>query len=296
MGVPFATTAHPIICIDPGHGGRDPGACAQGAQEKDIVLKISLQLRDLLTRAGFIVVMTRETDKHLGSDVSADLRERARISDAAGAIVFFSIHLNAGGGRGAEIYVHKDGGDIRPLAQSVVENVATVMGFHGTPIKSSSSVRGGGLYVVDRTEARAMLIEIGYIDSDDLKKILEHIDKFAPLIARAFCDFFGKPYPRQEPILQQEAAEDAVALLKTMAGVGDAEALVAFNFAANAARRAAGLQITQDLGKPTQEDAGHVCDILSELWHLTDREDIRRTYSFMADALRAAANVILKSR
>ncbi|MCX7570421.1 N-acetylmuramoyl-L-alanine amidase [Tumebacillus sp. DT12] len=291
MSIPFATTAQPVIVIDPGHGGRDPGACSNGSREKDITLHISLQLRDLLTRAGFVVVMTRETDKHLGSDVSADLRERARISDAAGAIVFFSIHLNAGGGRGAEIYVHKDGGDIRPLAQSVVENVATVMGIHGTPIKSSSSVRGGGLYVVDRTEARAMLIEIGYIDSDDLQKILDHIDEFAPLIARAFCEFFGKPYRQQEPTLPVVAVNDAIKLLGTMAGVGDAEALVAFNFAANAARRAAGLPITQDLGKPAQEDAGHVCDILSKLWHLTKREDIRAVYSHMADALREATGI-----
>lgn len=290
MAVPFATTAHPVIVIDPGHGGRDPGACAQGAQEKDIVLKIGLQLRDLLTKAGFVVVMTRDSDKHLGAGVAADLRERCRISNAEAATIFLSLHVNAGGGRGAEIYVYGDGGDIRPLAQAVVENVATVMDFHGTPIKPSSSVRGGGLYVIDRTEASAMLIEIGYIDSDDLPKILANLDEFAPLIARAFCEFFGKPH-QQEPTLPVEAVNDAIALLGKMAGVGDMEALVAFNFAANAARRAVGLPITQDLGKPAQEDAGHVCDILSELWHLTKREDIRAVYSRMADALREATGI-----
>jgi hypothetical protein len=36
-----------------------------------------------------------------------------------------------------------------------------------------------------------MLLEIGFIDSDELQKIQQHIDKFAPLIARAFCDFYG---------------------------------------------------------------------------------------------------------
>lgn len=72
MAVPFATTAHPIIVIAPGHGGKDPGACAQGVREKDITSHVGLQLRDLLKKAGFAVVMTRETDKHLGADIGRD--------------------------------------------------------------------------------------------------------------------------------------------------------------------------------------------------------------------------------
>lgn len=290
MQIPYAATANPVIVIDPGHGGRDPGARAQGAQEKDIVLKIGLQLRDLLTKAGFVVVMTRDSDKHLGADVASDLRERARISDAAGAVVFFSIHLNAGGGRGAEIYVYGDGGPIRRLAQGIVENTATIMGFHGKPIRDGGP-HGTGFAVICGTEADAMLLEIGFIDSDDRQKILDNLDKFATLICRAFCDFFVKPYPKLEPSISKEAADDAIELLKTMAGVGDAEALPAFNFAANVLRRASGEQIKQDLGKPNQEDAGHVCDILSKLWHLTDQEDIRAAYSLMADALREATGI-----
>lgn len=196
------------ICLDPGHGGYDPGATNRDTREKDITLNIGLQLRDLLQRAGFSIVMTRESDVSPGGyrDVYADLRERCRISDAAQVDVFLSIHVNAGGGRGAEIYVYKNGGNIRPLAQSIVDNVASVVGYHGQPIKD-----GRELYVIRNTSAPAMLLEIGFIDSDDLPKIQANIDKFAPLIAKAFCQFYGVQEVKSK--MSQEDANKITAIL-----------------------------------------------------------------------------------
>ena len=53
----------PIIIIDPGHGGVDGGAVGVGGTvEKDINLQIALRLRDVLSQAGFTVIMTRDTD------------------------------------------------------------------------------------------------------------------------------------------------------------------------------------------------------------------------------------------
>src|SRR4030042_2801838 len=51
-----------VIVLDPGHGGRHPGANRDGVLEKDIVLDIGLITRDLLRAAGAVVLMTRETD------------------------------------------------------------------------------------------------------------------------------------------------------------------------------------------------------------------------------------------
>lgn len=199
-----------IVCIDPGHGGYDPGAANRDVREKDITLKIGLQLRDLLQQAGFSVVMTRESDVSPGGyrEINADLRERCRISDAAQADVFISVHVNAGGGRGAEIYVYKDGSTIRPLAQSIVENVATITGYHGQPVKD-----GSDLYVIRNTSAPAMLLEIGYIDSDDLPKIQANIDNFAPLIAKAFCQFYGLPMQEVKQKMSPEDANKITAIL-----------------------------------------------------------------------------------
>lgn len=182
----------PTIVLDPGHGGYDPGAVNGKTREADIVLKIGLQLRDELKRHGFRVVMTRESDVSPSGDAvkSNELAARSRIANQAGADFFLSLHVNAGGGRGAEVFVYKDGGKARPLAQKIVDGVAGIVGgYHGTAVKD-----GSGLYVVKNTQAPAALLEIGFIDSDDLPKILANIDKFAPVIARSVCAHFGIAY------------------------------------------------------------------------------------------------------
>ena len=53
------------ICIDPGHGGSDPGAVNGALAEKDVVLDVGLRLKKLLLNAGYEVIMTRENDIYL---------------------------------------------------------------------------------------------------------------------------------------------------------------------------------------------------------------------------------------
>lgn len=92
-----------IILIDPGHGGIDGGAVSKsGIMEKDINLKISLKLRDKLTKEGFNVMMTREEDKGLYEDEGRirkkkieDLNNRCKIKNESKCDMFVSIHLNA---------------------------------------------------------------------------------------------------------------------------------------------------------------------------------------------------------
>lgn len=79
------------IVVDPGHGGKDPGAIGQrGLQEKDVVLSIGLILaKKLREDLGIDVVMTRSTD------VFIELQERTAIANQVGADLFVSIHANA---------------------------------------------------------------------------------------------------------------------------------------------------------------------------------------------------------
>lgn len=81
----------PVIVIDPGHGGVDPGAVAAGGvTEKEIVLAFSLRLRDRLQENGqYQVIMTRD------SDVFVSLAERVRIARRAQADLFISIHADS---------------------------------------------------------------------------------------------------------------------------------------------------------------------------------------------------------
>ena len=85
----FGLTAKTIV-IDPGHGGKDPGALGSGnLQEKDIVLSISHKLREVLTAKGYTVLMTRDTNRFI------PLKKRTEFATQHKADLFLSIHANA---------------------------------------------------------------------------------------------------------------------------------------------------------------------------------------------------------
>lgn len=86
---PTPTPSNPVVCLDAGHGGSDPGAVYGGMEEEDLTFDIAGQLKTLLINSGYAVVMTREGDVGLGNT------ERANICNGAGATVVLSIHLNA---------------------------------------------------------------------------------------------------------------------------------------------------------------------------------------------------------
>jgi N-acetylmuramoyl-L-alanine amidase len=92
-----------IVVLDPGHGGQDPGAVANGIREKDINLAIALKLESALKSKGAQVRLTRRTDVYLA------LAERTEMANRLNAEVFVSIHANAlprgKNAKGFEIYL-----------------------------------------------------------------------------------------------------------------------------------------------------------------------------------------------
>ncbi|MEC8612048.1 MAG: N-acetylmuramoyl-L-alanine amidase, partial [Bacteroidota bacterium] len=89
------------VVIDPGHGGKDPGAVSNGYYEKIIALSTSLKLGRILEENNIDVVYTRN------NDVFVNLIERANIANRSGAQLFLSIHCNAHSSQayGAETFV-----------------------------------------------------------------------------------------------------------------------------------------------------------------------------------------------
>jgi N-acetylmuramoyl-L-alanine amidase len=117
-----------VIVLDPGHGGKDPGALGRkGTREKDIVLKISGHLRDLLAKETKAkVFMTRE------SDVFIELEDRATFANQHKADLFVSIHINSHPKKsikGLELYHFGEASDPRALEVAAREN--------GTPLKDN---------------------------------------------------------------------------------------------------------------------------------------------------------------
>ena len=190
------------ICIDPGHGGSEPGAGGQHGPflEKDIALSVGLKLATFLRGQGQQVLMTRV------GDVSLSPNARGDIANNADCGVFVSIHCNAGGGQGFEtIYAAAGSGnpilgtvDDKTLAASVNSAYArffpdrTNRGIkHDRPPNTNYD---GGLGVLRRTQMPACLIELEFIDdaagylflSDD-----EIQDAMAEAIGRGILEFDG---------------------------------------------------------------------------------------------------------
>ena len=122
-----ANAARRAIALDPGHGGRDPGAIsASGVQEKAVVLVFARELRAMLERTGrYRVVMTRDGDSNVG------LYRRVDIARDSGADVFLSLHvdhLSDSGVRGASVYtLSEEASDAESAALAARENTADVV-------------------------------------------------------------------------------------------------------------------------------------------------------------------------
>ncbi|MFO0140138.1 MAG: N-acetylmuramoyl-L-alanine amidase, partial [Aphanizomenon sp.] len=87
-----------VVIIDPGHGGKDPGAIGiGGVQEKNIILPIGKRIAEILERNGIQVIMTRD------SDYFVTLPGRVTIAEQANASVFVSIHANSAGENRPEV-------------------------------------------------------------------------------------------------------------------------------------------------------------------------------------------------
>lgn len=154
-----------IVCIDPGHGGIDPGAVnlVEGLYEKDITLNVSLRLAEYLRRRGVKVVLTRTTDTDLapGSDDDAELKARGVVSNINKSDVFISIHVDAfpsdPEANGSTVHYWPGSVKGKALAESVSRSLGIASGL------SSRGVKGTNFGVLRYAEAPAILIELGFM-------------------------------------------------------------------------------------------------------------------------------------
>ena len=119
------------IVIDPGHGGRDPGAKVTGLTESNLVLDVALRLEKLLQKQKNVdVVLTRRTN------VFVPLEERTAIANASGADLFLSIHANASdtaATRGIETYFLNFAPNPEAEAIAARENAGSSRSMHDLP-------------------------------------------------------------------------------------------------------------------------------------------------------------------
>ena len=191
------------IFIDPGHGGKDPGAVGNGMQEKNITLPVALEVGKILERHGITVGYSRKTD------VYVSLEDRANKANNFGADIFVSIHCNAfekPSAHGVETYSHIGSAKGAKLAKAI----------HSEVIKAKLYTRDRGtktadFYVLRKTIAPAALIELAFITNKDDANLLKTKQKeFALAIARGILSYLGIKYQepkKEEPKQQKESGK-----------------------------------------------------------------------------------------
>lgn len=167
------------VAIDPGHGGRDPGAVAGGVSEKDIVLEYSRELAARFSKAGDAFLLIRNTDDYV------PLAERAKLADEWQADCLLSIHANASSRPAANgawvIYDDRSVPANGPaLARAVFDELRLIPGVEDADADVEVFADGTAwvghrqLTVISRSRCPAVLIELGFLtnaaDVADLRK------------------------------------------------------------------------------------------------------------------------------
>ena len=203
-----------LVVIDPGHGGSDPGAVANGIEEKSLNLQIALALRDELSKAGINTILTRDDDFYLG------LQDRCDIANSADwplgtTAMFVSIHANSyatSEASGLEVYTcHEDRfvpvlTSLSPSSQgfrfaalspqeasnlrwdasaSLAGNVLEAM-QRAFPSMKSRGVKQDNLYVLNCTSMPSILVEVGFVSNPEEAQSMKKAS-FVSSMAKAIC-------------------------------------------------------------------------------------------------------------
>ena len=173
------------VFLNPGHapdGNPDPGACGCGLRECDIAKSIADLVESYLTAAGVEVVGNLQID---------GLYDIVSASNRTDADVFISIHCNAcnGNANGTEVWHYYGSGEGEKLADCIQNQIVDALGTVDRGVKGAKpSVNG--LYVLNNTDAVAVLVELAFIDNEsDAALLRDRQDEFARAIARGVTDY-----------------------------------------------------------------------------------------------------------
>lgn len=145
--------SRPLVVIDAGHGGKDPGAGLGALKEKDLVLRLALALRDELLEAGGVrVALTREDDRYLLLPVRPSIARRLQ------ADLFISIHADStevgNTARGGTVYVLSDKGS-NEAAERIAARENAADEINGIRIAEQSDSVGAILVDLSQREMQA---------------------------------------------------------------------------------------------------------------------------------------------
>lgn len=217
------------VFLGVGHGGSDPGATANGFQEKDLNLAIALACNEELVRHGVTVQMSRTKDEN--DTLTQEIQECNTFKpDLA-----IDIHNNAGGGDGVEAFYHYKGGVSKTMADNVLAEIVKI-GQNSRGAKTRKGSDGRDYYgFIRETAAPAVIVECAFVDNANDIKIIDTAAEqkvMGVAIAKGLLKTLGIAY--KEPVTVKktysvcvgkfENKTDADKLAKALTGVTVREA------------------------------------------------------------------------
>lgn len=183
------------VYVGIGHGGKDPGAVANGFEEANLNLAIGKACADELKRHGVEVMLSRS------SDVYESVDQKVAECNKFDPDLCLDIHNNAGGGDGAEVYHHHGGGTSKTMAQNILDAIVAI-GQNSRGIKTKVNSSGKDYFgFIRSTKAPAVIVECAFVDNKTDVKI---IDTFAEqkamgvAIAKGVLKTLGIAYKKEE--------------------------------------------------------------------------------------------------
>lgn len=177
------------ICIDAGHGGKDPGAIgSKRTEEKKHVLDMCKMAGEYAENQGFKVVYTRT------EDIFVSLSRRAQIANENNCDVFVSIHNNSfkdPKANGMETWSYPGSNEGLKLSKIVEKEVVIASGLRDRGCKTARFA------VLRRSNMPAILVEVGFISNPYEERLLMKADfksKIAEAIVKGICNYFGLVY------------------------------------------------------------------------------------------------------
>lgn len=181
----------PILILDPGHGGIDPGGGTNAEfTEKAMTLNISLYQYQRFQALNIPVALTRTGDATLQSE------ERTAAVRSSGARYCISNHINAGGGHGSEVIYSLYGSTALPrlIAEELEAAGMTNRRTYTRTLPDNSRL---DYYYMHREtgSVETVIVEYGFADNPlDAQKIVSDWKSLAEAVVRAFCEYANVPY------------------------------------------------------------------------------------------------------
>ena len=191
--------ASPLILVDAGHGGSDPGMIGVGGlEEKGINLSISLLLRDTLEKSGYSVIMTREEDKGLYDSSAAnkkaqDMQRRIAMIREHMPVLSVSIHQNSYHDAGVhvpQVFYYESSVEGKKLAEAVQSSLNDLL-----EVDRPRKVKGNtSYYLLKRSSGTLVIVECGFLTNPEEAQKLqtkEYQEKVAAAVSEGIRTYLN---------------------------------------------------------------------------------------------------------